>query len=185
MSDFLNGLVHDSWPWYIGGPAIGLVALFVLIIERKLLGVSVTFEQACELAIPKGKLRLNLLKNSWQIWFVIGMMLGGTILVITDLTTESLTISDATKMTLLSQGLTDFSGYVPAELYTFSVPQMVILGVGGLLIGFGTRYAGGCTAGHSIMGVSQLAPSSLIATIGFFVGGLISTYFIIPFIIAL
>ena len=113
------------------------------------------------------------------------MILGGAVLHFTGLTTEKIAISENTTTLLTQQGLTDLNGYVPADLYTFAFPQIIILVIGGFVIGFGARYAGGCTAGHSIMGIAQLAPSSIISTIGFFVGGLISTYLILPFILSL
>jgi uncharacterized membrane protein YedE/YeeE len=60
-----------------------------------------------------------------------------------------------------------------------------MLVVGGFLVGFGTRYAGGCTSGHAISGLSDLQLPSLIAVIGFFIGGLLMTYVFLPFILAL
>jgi len=56
---------------------------------------------------------------------------------------------------------------------------------GGILIGFGTRWAGGCTSGHAISGLSNLQLPSLIAVIGFFIGGIIMTYFLLPTILSL
>jgi hypothetical protein len=58
----------------------------------------------------------------------------------------------------------------------------LILAFGGLMVGFGSRYAGGCTSGHAISGMSNLQLPSLIAVIGFFIGGLVMTYFIMPLI---
>jgi len=110
------------------------------------------------------------------------MIIGGSILYFGGFTTETIAISDATSETLKGIGLTNLNGYAPTELYTFAFPQVLVLAVGGFVIGFGSRYAGGCTAGHSIMGIAQLAPSSIIATVGFFAGGLISTYLIVPYL---
>lgn len=185
MNELLNQLIYESWPWYIGGPLIGIFAITVLLLERKTLGVSSSFEQFCAVAIPAGEKRNFILKDTWQIWFVFGMVLGGFVLYTSGLTVESIAISADTKAVLTEQGLTDLSGYAPKELYTFAFPQAIILVIGGFIIGFGARYAGGCTAGHSIMGIAQLAPSSIISTVGFFVGGLISTYFIVPQILSL
>lgn len=185
MADFFNKLIFESWPWYVGGPLIGVFAIVVLLLERKALGVSSSFEQICAVALPKTELRKSILKDTWQLWFVLGMILGGAILHVAGLQTERIALSDAASATLTSQGITDLSGYVPAELFRFAVPQLIILTLGGFMIGFGSRYAGGCTAGHSIMGIAQLAPSSILSTIGFFAGGLISTYFIVPFILSI
>jgi uncharacterized membrane protein YedE/YeeE len=185
MNELLNQLIYESWPWYIGGPLIGVFAISVLLLERKSLGVSSSFEQVCAITLPHGEKRTTILKDTFQIWFVFGMILGGSILFLSGLTVDSIAISESTKAVLIEQGLTDLSGYAPKELYTFAIPQAIILVVGGFVIGFGSRYAGGCTAGHSIMGIAQLAPSSIISTIGFFVGGLISTYLIVPQILSL
>ena len=181
----LEQLLFESWPWYIGGPAIGLFAIAVLLIERKALGVSSSFEQFCAVALPAGESRNFILKDTWQIWFVSGMILGGSILHFGGFAVESIAISDATVDTLTTLGLTNLNGYAPVELYTFAFPQIAVLALGGFVIGFGARYAGGCTAGHSIMGIAQLAPSSILSTVGFFIGGLISTYLVVPFILGL
>jgi uncharacterized membrane protein YedE/YeeE len=74
----------------------------------------------------------------------------------------------------------------PQELYGAEGIQnpmtWVLLVLGGLLVGFGTRYAGGCTSGHAISGLSNLQLPSLIAVIGFFVGGLLMTHVFFPFL---
>jgi uncharacterized membrane protein YedE/YeeE len=57
--------------------------------------------------------------------------------------------------------------------------------LGGFLVGFGTRYAGGCTSGHAIMGLSNLQLPSLIATISFMVGGFVMVNLILPYILSL
>ena len=75
---------------------------------------------------------------------------------------------------------------LPAELYSWeavlSLKGILILSIAGLLVGFGTRYGGGCTSGHAITGLSSLQLPSLIAVIGFFIGGLIMVHFIFPLI---
>ncbi len=73
--------------------------------------------------------------------------------------------------------------YSPTEIFeTMSVKNIALLFVGGLLIGFGTRYAGGCTSGHAISGLSDLQLPSLIAVIGFFIGGLLMVHVLFPLI---
>jgi uncharacterized membrane protein YedE/YeeE len=73
--------------------------------------------------------------------------------------------------------------YSPTEIFeTLSVKNVLIWIVGGLLIGFGTRYAGGCTSGHAISGLSDLQLPSLIAVIGFFIGGLVMVHLFFPLI---
>ena len=81
-------------------------------------------------------------------------------------------------------GITDFTGFVPSEIFNWEAlgtpTGIFILAFGGFLIGFGTRYAGGCTSGHAISGLANLQLASLIAVIGFFIGGLLMTYIILP-----
>jgi len=185
MKKIIDQILFESWPWYIGGPLIGLLAIALLIFERKTLGVSISFEQIWALINSSKETFKELYEKSWQIWFVIGIIFGGLLIHLGGAETEFIAIADTTKATLTNLGISDFSGYVPIELFNFDFPQILILLLGGLLIGFGSRFAGGCTAGHSIMGVAQLAPASIIATIGFFIGGLISTHFILPSLLAL
>ena len=100
----------------------------------------------------------------------------------------SVVISEQTKLALGEWGLTDFSGLIPAEIFNFSFLTtpggFIVMVLGGFLVGFGARYGGGCTSGHAISGLSNLQLPSLIAVIGFFAGGLLMTYFILPLILS-
>lgn len=148
----------EPWNWYIAGPIIGLFVPALLIISNKMLGISSSFEHICMLVLPKGKqslFRFDINENAWKLYFVIGIGLGGFI----------------TSQFLSSAPLK----FLPNEYYSF--PGYAKLFVGGILVGFGTRYANGCTSGHSIFGLSILASSSLKATLSFFVGGLLYTFF--------
>ena len=101
--------------------------------------------------------------------------------------TGAVQISDATSADLAALGLTDFTGLVPAELISWdsltTLPGFIVIVLGGFLVGFGTRYAGGCTSGHAISGLANFQLPSLIAVLGFFAGGLIATYFLLPLIL--
>lgn len=81
------------------------------------------------------------------------------------------------------------SAYLPTEIFnTENLSNPFILGIlllGGFLVGFGARYAGGCTSGHAISGLSNLQVPSLIAVVGFFVGGLVMIHLLYPFIFGL
>ncbi|MGB1318041.1 MAG: YeeE/YedE family protein [Flavobacteriales bacterium] len=120
--------------------------------------------------------------------FLIGTITGGYI-ASTFLSSDNyvIAISDQTVLAISNFGVSDFSGLQPSEIFNwsflFSTKGAILLCLGGFLIGFGTRYAGGCTSGHSISGLSTLQPKSLIATLGFFIGGLISAHFILPLIL--
>jgi hypothetical protein len=117
----------------------------------------------------------------------MGVLIGGFITTWMNTDPIHLKISPKTIHDLRELGLTDFSGYIPREIFAWSeiisLKGLSFIILGGFLIGFGTRWADGCTAGHAITGLSLLSPASLIAVIGFFVGGLIATHFIFPFLL--
>ena len=96
-------------------------------------------------------------------------------------------ISAATVADLNALGITDLSGLVPAQFISWeglmTLPGAIMIIGGGLLVGFGARYAGGCTSGHAISGLSDLQLPSLVAVIGFFVGGLIVTFLLLPILL--
>ena len=97
-------------------------------------------------------------------------------------------ISDATVTKMSSLGITDFTGLMPSQIFSFdqltNTATLISVILGGFLVGFGTRYAGGCTSGHAIMGLSMLNLGSLVAVVGFFVGGLAVSWLVLPFILA-
>jgi len=149
--------IFNTWPWYVAGPLIGLFVPLFLLVGNKLFGISSSFDHICDLSMHKSlknKINFNAAKDGWKIYFLFGVVIGAII-----------------STTLLSYEETQF---LPSNYY--SLTGLVKLFIGGLLVGFGTRYAGGCTSGHSITGISILNPASIKATIAFFVGGLIYTY---------
>jgi hypothetical protein len=97
-------------------------------------------------------------------------------------------ISEATIADLKKLGLAAPTGIQPNELFGLqvlgTVKAWIILLGGGLMIGFGTRYANGCTSGHAISGLSNLQLPSLIAVIGFFIGGLLMTHLLLPYFLS-
>lgn len=152
--------LFNTWEWYIAGPLIGLFVPLILIAGNKLLGISSSFLHICSIVLKKNLVGYNIEKNKWKFYFVIGILLGAFISV------EFLTGS-AVK-------------FLPEHYY--SIEGSITLFMGGILVGFGTRYANGCTSGHSISGMSTLQLSGLAATISFFIGGLFFTYIINPLI---
>jgi uncharacterized membrane protein YedE/YeeE len=88
-----------------------------------------------------------------------------------------------------SYGIVKYDSLIPQDVMNwqslFTFRGFIMMVVGGFLVGFGTRYAGGCTSGHAIMGLSNLQLPSLIATICFMVGGFIMANLILPFILSL
>jgi uncharacterized membrane protein YedE/YeeE len=131
----------------------------------------------------------------WNLMFIFGAVIGGFIAVNFLGNPEPVAISESTQAYLETVGISTpqpgsgESGFVPNEIFGMSNilhwKNLLLLILGGFLVGFGTRYAGGCTSGHAISGLSNLQLPSLIAVIGFFIGGLSMTWFILPFILKL
>ena len=181
-------ILRGPWPWYVAGPVIGLVVPFVFWYGSRKWGVSQSLQHICAATIPRGieYFRYDWRKDgAWNLVMVAGVVVGGfvggRILSSPD---DVVGISDATRADLTRLGVTEFSGMAPSDLFSFGAlltPTGVVLIVGGgFLVGFGARYANGCTSGHAISGLATLQPSSLVAVIGFFVGGLVSVHFLLP-----
>jgi uncharacterized membrane protein YedE/YeeE len=125
-------------------------------------------------------------KEMWNLFFVAGVMVGGFIAAQFLSSDAPVIVADATRQRLESYGINDYNSLMPADLFSwdnlFTLKGLIFFVFGGFLIGFGTRYAGGCTSGHSIMGLSNLQLPSLIATIAFMIGGFISANLLLPFL---
>ena len=183
-------LILGPWPWYVTGPLIGLLVPIMLVLGS-VFGVSGNLETICSIA-GAGKIsdyfKFDLKSRMPNLLFVVGSVIGGFIAA-NWLTIEnySVDLSADALASISALGISDTTGLQPMELFNWefllSANGFILLCLGGFLIGFGTRYAGGCTSGHSISGLSALQLTSLIATIGFFIGGLISTHFLIPMIL--
>ncbi|MHB0755605.1 YeeE/YedE family protein [Polaribacter sp. M15] len=179
--------ILQPWAWYIGGPLIAL-SLFLYFYFGKDFGASTNFETLCTMA-GAGKVS-DYFKKDWKqrdyaLMFVIGLIIGGFISSTYLVPNQTIDLNPTTVKELTDLGFTDVGNqYFPDEIFSeevvFSLKGFLILIVSGLLIGFGTRYAGGCTSGHAITGLSSLQLPSLLAVIGFFIGGIIATWFIIP-----
>ncbi len=180
--DFLTG----PWPWYVAGPLVGLIML-ALVVLGKSFGFSSNFRTMCA-ALGAGKsvafFRFDWRSQSWNLLFLVGAVLGGFFAAHFLDNGQVTAISIATKERLSSLGITaNVTDYYPVEIFdALHVKNVLIWAIGGLLIGFGSRYAGGCTSGHAISGLSNLEIPSLIAVIGFFIGGLLMVHLIFPMI---
>ena len=184
-------LLMKPWPWYVSGPLIGLMVPALLLIGNKSFGISSSLRHICAACIP-GKIPFfdyNWKSESWNLVFVLGVLFGGFIAGILFQNTNSIQISPETAADMNALGINNLHGMFPVEVFSwtslFSLRGFVFMVLGGFLVGFGTRYAGGCTSGHAIMGMSNLQLPSLIATCCFFIGGLIMTWFILPLIMHL
>lgn len=181
-------LIKQPWPWYISGAAIAAI-FFTLLYFGKSFGFSSNLRAICTI-MGAGKrvpfFAFDWRTQRWNLLFLIGSILGG-FLSMTFLKSETpLHLSEATIADLKQIGII-FDGQLnPAQLFNleliFTGKGFLVLLGGGLLVGFGTRYAGGCTSGHAISGLSNLQLPSLIAVIGFFIGGLLMTHLFLPFL---
>ncbi len=178
--------ISQPWSWYVGGPLIGLTVGLLLIVGNKQMGVSSSFRHICAAIIPRKIKFFNYdwESQSWNLWFVLGIVLGGMIGSTLFLSTSPIEITEGTKEHLRELGVTNFTGYIPSQIFSFEnllTPKGFMFQIiGGFCVGFGTRYAGGCTSGHTIMGLSNFQLPSLIASISFFIGGLLMTYIVLP-----
>ena len=182
----------SPWPWWVAGSIIALV-MFALLYFGNTFGVSENFRTMCTI-MGAGKTTkffdFDWKKQIWNLVFLLGTVIGGFIASQYLMPDVSIGISEVTKAELLELGIANpGQDILPAEIFNFesllTLKGIIIIVVGGFLVGFGTRYAGGCTSGHAISGLSDLQPASLVAVIGFFIGGLIMTWLLIPTIFTL
>jgi uncharacterized protein len=181
-------LLRQPWPWYISGLAISGIMAF-LIFSGKTFGFSANLKNICSL-LGAGKhvpyFNFNWRKQAWNLWFLLGSVIGGYLAVHFLQSPHPMSLSPATVADLRRLNI-PFDGKMEPDAifnwnYLFTARGMLLFLGGGFLIGFGTRYAGGCTSGHAITGLSNLQLPSLIAVIGFFIGGLFMTFVLFPII---
>lgn len=179
-------LLKEPWPWYVTGPLIGLMVPALLILTNRHFGISTTFRHLCAACIPTKNEFFNYdwKKESWMLFLAGGIIIGGLLGGQVFANEKELVMSSDTRELFFSWGLSDFKQFAPAELFDWSavlsLNGFLFLILGGFMIGFGTRWANGCTAGHAIMGLSLLNPGSLVAVIGFFIGGLFVSHIVLP-----
>lgn len=182
--------IFNPWPWYIGGPMIALI-MFLLLYFGKNFGMSSNLRTFCTIC-GAGKsnefFNFDWKTQQWNLMVSAGAIIGGA-LAAHFLSTDSSvaihpdTITKLQDLNINSAGVS----YLPEELFSMQAlmqPKvLLILSIGGFLVGFGARYAGGCTSGHAISGLSNLQLVSLYAVIGFFIGGLFMNHLLLPFIL--
>lgn len=187
----MHQLIHQPWPWYVAGPLIGLIVPALLLLGNKHFGISATLRHACAACFPADIkfFRYDWKKEAWNFFFVAGIFAGAFIAVQLLQNPAPVSIHPALAKELAGYGITDHDSLLPAQLFSwsslFTTRGLIMLVGGGFLVGFGSRYAGGCTSGHSIMGLSDLQWPSLVATVMFMVGGFIMANLILPFILHL
>jgi len=181
----------QPWAWYVGGPLIGLMVPVLLIIGNKTFGISSSLRHICAACMP-AKIPFfsyEWKKEAWNLVLVSGILIGSLIAGILLLNNQPVHVNPKLVSELSTYGITDYNSLVPQQLFNFpalfTLKGFILIIGGGFLVGFGTRYAGGCTSGHAIMGLSNLQLPSLIATICFMTGGFIMANLILPFILML
>jgi uncharacterized protein len=184
-------LISRPWPWYVAGPLIGLTVPTLLILGNKSFGISSTLRHACAACLP-AKIpffQYDWKKEIWNMVFVLGIFIGAVIASIFLSNPNDMIVHPELLDFLSEYGIQSKAGLVPTDLFSwsslFTLRGFVMMVVGGFMIGFGTRYGGGCTSGHTIMGLSTLQWPSLIATCCFMIGGFIMTHIFLPYILAL
>jgi len=183
--------IQKAWPWYVSGPLIGLIVPALLLLGNKTFGVSSSLRHICAACIPS-KIPFFVYewkKESWNLFFVGGIVLGGFLATRFLSGNASVAINPKLTEVLREEGIRDFNGLLPLDIFSlsalFTLRGIIFTVFGGLLVGFGTRYAGGCTSGHSIMGLSSLQWPSLIATCCFMAGGFFMSWLILPYLLKL
>lgn len=184
-------LLQKPWHWSVAGVFIGLIVPTLLIIGNKHFGISSSLRHICAACLPTKIpfFQYNWKKEMWNLFFVGGILIGAILATVLLKNPAPIEISPALASDLATNGVTHIDGLVPTDLFSFeqlfTLRGFLLMVVGGFLVGFGTRYAGGCTSGHAIMGLSNLQWPSLVATIAFMIGGFLTTLFILPLILQL
>jgi uncharacterized membrane protein YedE/YeeE len=182
-------LVKQPWPWYIVGPIIGLFVPALLMLGNKKFGVSSNLRHICAACFPLNNpfFKYDWKKEAWNLFFAGGIILGGFVAVQFLSVVQPMDLNPSLMTELNDYGISNFNYLLPLELFNWqalaTVKGIILIVVGGFLVGFGTRYAGGCTSGHSIMGLSNLQWPSLVATICFMAGGIVMANFVLPYIL--
>ncbi len=184
-------LIRQPWHWSIAGLFIGLTVPILLLIGNKSFGISSSLRHICAACFPADIefFKYDWKREKWNLFFAGGVLIGGFIATNLLSNPKPIQIAAETQAQLEALGVHDFGSLLPADLFSFAslmtLRGFVFIVLGGFLVGFGTRYAGGCTSGHAIMGLSNLQVPSLIATIAFMVGGFLMTHFGLPFLLNL
>jgi len=183
--------LQQPWPWYVAGVLIGLIVPALLLLGNKHFGISANLRHACAACFPSKIpfFQYDWKKEVWNLFFVGGIFIGAFLAAYFLADPNPVVVHPKLAEELAGYGINDYSNMVPKDLLTWEqllTPRGLIMMIGGgFLVGFGSRYAGGCTSGHSIMGISNLQVPSIIATCCFMAGGFLMANFILPLIMKL
>lgn len=184
-------ILQKPWPWYVVGLIAGLTVPALLLLGNKHFGISANFRHACAACFHRNIpfFKYDWRKEAWNMFFVGGIFLGAVAVTQFFPNAAPIKVSPSLLSELKSYGIHDHSKALPREIFSvdglFSLRGLIMLVGGGFLVGFGARYAGGCTSGHAIMGISNLQMPSIIATVSFMAGGFLTVNFILPHILSL
>jgi len=184
-------ILRQPWPWWVSGPLLGLTVPILLILGNKPFGVSSNLRHICAACFPANVsfFKYDWKKESWNLFFIAGTLVGACIAWTWLSDYSESTLNPKLLTELSSYGIHDHSKVVPVEIINWSsllsLKGFIMTVFGGFLVGFGTRYADGCTSGHSIMGLSNLQWPSLVATCCFMAGGFLVANFVVPLILKL
>lgn len=184
-------LLQQPWHWAVAGVFIGLIVPTLLLVGNKHFGISSSLRHICAACLPARIpfFHYDWKKEIWNLFFVGGILLGAIVASVWLANPNPVVVHPDLAADLAKVGVTDHQGLVPTDLFSFdqllTLRGFILMVVGGFLVGFGTRYAGGCTSGHAISGLSNLQWPSLVATISFMAGGFLVTWLVLPFILKL
>jgi len=179
--------LHAPWPWYVAGPMIGLMVPLMIWIGSRSFGISSNLRHLCAISQPRSIgvdfFKYNWREHSWSLVFAAGAIIGGFLAGVVFANPDPINLSVGFLIKLSYWNIPIGEGFLPPVLFGAYWQSIVIMLVGGIFVGFGTRYANGCTSGHAITGLSTMQSQSLLAVLGIFGGGLIAAHFITPTLI--
>ena len=189
--------VSQPWHWAVSGIVIAATMALLLWFGKRM-GVSSSWRAMCSISGAGKKISFfnyDWKQHAWQLVFSAGTIAGGFIAFNFLSSPAPVHVSQATVEFVKTMGvdaprtMEEGAGFVPMEVFNFetlfSLKGILIFVLGGFLIGFGARWAGGCTSGHAISGLSNLQWPSLLAVVGFFIGGMLMSNWLLPYIMAL
>lgn len=183
MDTFIHWL-QSPWPWYVAGPIIGLMVPLMIWIGNRSFGISSNLRHLCAISQPHAIgvdfFKYNWREHNWSLVFALGAVLGGFLAGVVFANPMPIDLSVAFLTQIAYWNVPIGEGFLPPVLFGSYWESVLIMFLGGVLVGFGTRYASGCTSGHAITGLSTLQPQSLLAVLGIFAGGLFAAHFITP-----
>lgn len=191
MIETMKEFLQQPWPWYVAGVLIGLIVPVLLILGNKHFGISANLRHACAACFPSNInfFKYEWKKESWNLFFVGGIFIGALIAAVGLPDPNPIVVNPDLVNELNTYGINDYTSMVPKQLVSweslFTARGIIMMIGGGFLVGFGSRYAGGCTSGHAIMGLSNLQWPSLVATCCFMAGGFLMANVILPLIMKL